>query len=199
MKYKLLAMNKFYKDIDFPKNKEIYGVYHSSDWSPIPGYNNKVFMVVFNLDHRLFSPVDFLDAAEYARGCVQSLNGVPKNKRDKTPIFGQLTYFKSKVLVHPTGNKYIQVFALTNEKKNKAFFRLGDAVDVVPSMKERKNPTTETAEEYVNKVEKILAQPPKKRGRPKKTDEQKVADSKRKEMVQQMKKRGRPPKNKKEG
>ena len=109
------------------------------------------------------------------------------------------SYFKSKVLVHPTGNKYIQVFALTNEKKNKAFFRLGDAVDVVPSMKERKNPTTETAEEYVNKVEKILSQPPKKRGRPKKTDEQKVADSKRKEMVQQMKKRGRPAKNKKEG
>ena len=198
MKYKLLAMNKFYRELDFPKNREIYGIYHSSDWSPIPGYNNKVFMVVFNLDHRLFSPVDYLDTTEYARGCVQALNALPKNKRDKSPMFGQLTYFKSKVLTHPTGNKYIQVFALTTDKKNKAFFRLGDAVEVVPSMKERKNPTTETPDQYVNRVEKILAEPPKKRGRPKKTDEQKAADAKNKERVSEMKKRGRPAKAKKE-
>ena len=198
MKYKVITMNKFYKDVEFPKNREIYGIYHSSDWSPIPGYNNKVFMIVFNLDYKLFSPVDYLDAQEYAKGCVQALNGVQKTKRDKTPIFGQLTYFKSKVLTHKSGNKYIQVFALTNEKKNKSLFRMGDAIDVVPSMKERKNPTTETVDEYINKVEKILAEPPKKRGRPKKTDEQKALDAKNKQMVSDMKKRGRPAKTKKE-
>ena len=198
MKYKLLAMNKFYREFDFPKNKEIYGIYHSSDWSPIPGYNSKVFMVVFNLDHRLYSPVDYLDTVEYAKGCVQALNALPKNKRDKSPMFGQLTYFNSRVIIHKSGNKYIQVMALTTDKKNKAFFRLGDAVEVVPSMKERKNPTTETPDQYVNRVEKILAEPPKKRGRPKKTDEQKAADAKNKERVSEMKKRGRPAKTKKE-
>jgi len=198
LKYKLLAMNKFYRGLDFPKNREIYGIYHSSDWSPIPGYNNKVFMIVFNLDYKLFSPVDYLDSAEYAKGCVQSLNALPKNKRDKSPMFGQLTYFKSKVLTHPTGNKYIQVFALTTDKKNKAFFRMGDAVEVVPSLKERKNPTTETPDQYVNRVEKILAEPPKKRGRPKKTDEQKAADEKIKKMVKEKKQQGRPAKTKKE-
>lgn len=218
MKYKMLAMNKFYRHIEFPKNKEIYGIYHSSDWSPIPGYNNKVFMVVFNLDYKLYSPVDFLDYQEYAKGCVQALNGLPKNKRDKSPMFGQLTYFKSKVLTHATGNKYIQVFALTNEKKNKSFFRLGDAIDVVPSLKERKNPTTETVDEYIDKKAQAELQAPKKRGRPKKTDEQKAADIKRKENIKAMKnrklnevaaswkthadkekrKRGRPAKNKKE-
>ena len=198
MKYKLLAMNKFYREFDFPKNKEIYGIYHSSDWSPIPGYNSKVFMVVFNLDHRLYSPVDYLDTVEYAKGCVQALNALPKNKRDKSPMFGQLTYFNSRVIIHKSGNKYIQVMALTTDKKNKAFFRLGDAVEVVPSMKERKNPTTETPDEYVNRVEKILAEPPKKRGRPKKTDEQKAVDAKNKERVSEMKKRGRPAKTKKE-
>ena len=198
MKYKLLAMNKFYREFDFPKNKEIYGIYHSSDWSPIPGYNSKVFMVVFNLDHRLYSPVDYLDTVEYAKGCVQALNALPKNKRDKSPMFGQLTYFNSRVIIHKSGNKYIQVMALTTDKKNKAFFRMGDAVEVVPSMKERKNPTTETPDQYVNRVEKILAEPPKKRGRPKKTDEQKAVDAKNKERVSEMKKRGRPAKNKKE-
>ena len=198
MKYKLLAMNKFYREFDFPKNKEIYGIYHSSDWSPIPGYNSKVFMVVFNLDHRLYNPVDYLDTVEYAKGCVQALNALPKNKRDKSPMFGQLTYFNSRVIIHKSGNKYIQVMALTTDKKNKAFFRLGDAVEVVPSMKERKNPTTETPDEYVNRVEKILAEPPKKRGRPKKTDEQKAVDAKNKERVSEMKKRGRPAKTKKE-
>lgn len=198
MKYKLLTMNKFYRELDFPKNREIYGIYHSSDWSPIPGYNNKVFMVVFNLDFRLFSPVDYLDYQEYAKGCVQALNGIPKNKRDKSPMFGQLTYYKSCVITHKTGNKYIQVYALTTDKKNKSFFRFGDAVEVVPSLKERKNPTTETVDQYMDKKAQAEMQEPKKRGRPKKTDEQKAADAKRKENIKQMKKRGRPAKNKKE-
>lgn len=204
MKYKVLTMNNFYKDIAFP-SRDIYGIYHSSDWSPIPGYNNKVFMIVFNLDYRLYSPVDYLDCHEYAKGCIHSLNNVPKNKRDKSPIFGQLTYFKSRVLTHKTGNKYIQVFALTNEKKNKAIFRLGDAVEAVPSVKEYKErraaikeAAKESGDDYINKVEKILDAAPKKRGRPKKTDEQKAVDAKKKQMIKDMKKRGRPAKTKKE-
>ena len=92
-------------EFDFPKNKEIYGIYHSSDWSPIPGYNSKVFMVVFNLDHRLYSPVDYLDTVEYAKGCVQALNALPKNKRDKSPMFGQLTYFNSRVIKEAWASK----------------------------------------------------------------------------------------------
>lgn len=197
MKYKVITMNNFYKDLDFPKNREVFGIYHSSDWSPIPGYNNKVFMVVFNLDYRLFSPVDYLDFQEYAKGCVLSLNNTTKSKRDKTPIFGQLTYYKSKILTHKTGNKYIQVFALTNEKKNKKFFRMGDAIEVVPSADRRDTPTV-SVEEYVQKAAEKAAEPPKKRGRPKKTEEQKQKDAKTKERVSQMKKQGRPAKNKKE-
>lgn len=200
MKYKVLTMNSFYKDIAFP-TRDIFGVYPSSDYSPIPGLNHKVFMMIFNLDHRLFSYMDHMDEESYVKDCIESLNKVPKSKRDKTPIFGQLTYFKHKTIVHKSGNKYIQVFALTNENKNKVLFRIGDQIDTVPSVKQRRAEQRELemaegGDAYVNKVEKILDAAPKKRGRPAKSPEQKALEAKKKEDTTP-KKRGRPAKNKK--
>lgn len=201
MKYKILAMNNFYRDIRFP-TREIYGAYHSSDFSPIPGYNHKVFMISFNLDYRLFTPMDYLDVEHYAKSCIDSLNQTPKNKRDKTPILGNLTYYQSKSLTHKSGNKYIQVMALTDEKKNKFIFRIGDEVEQLPSLKERKakialDEEIDNDSEYVKKVEKVLSAEPKKRGRPPKSEAQKLAEQKSKEAKKTTGKRGRPPKNKK--
>jgi hypothetical protein len=198
MKFKIITMNNFYKDLKFP-SREIYGSYLSSDFSPIPGYNHKVFMIAFNLDYRLYSPIDFLDVENYARDCVESLNNTPKNKRDKTPILGNLTFQSAKLLTHKSGNKYIQVRALSDEKKNKMLFRLGDELEQVPSLKERKERIALEGEadsdnEYVQKVEKVLSQTPKKRGRPPKENK---AVAKVKTDNKTPKKRGRPPKNKK--
>lgn len=197
MKYKIITMNKFYRDLKFP-SRDIYGSYLSSDFSPIPGYNHKVFMIAFNLDARYYSAIDYLDIENYARDCIESLNNTPKNKRDKTPILGNLTYYSAKLLTHKTGNKYIQVRALSDEKKNKMLFRLGDEVEQVPSLKERKekialeNEEAEGDNEYVKKVEKVLSAAPKKRGRPPKANKP-VAKVENKTP----KKRGRPAKVKK--
>ena len=200
MKYKIITMNKFYRDLKFPA-RQIYGSYLSSDFSPIAGYNHKVFMIAFNLDARYYSAMDYLDVENYARDCIESLNKTPKNKRDKTPILGNLTFYSAKLLTHKSGNKYIQVRALSHEKKNKMQFRLGDEVEQVPSLKERKEKIAlEEAEgdnEYVKKVEKVLSETPKKRGRPAKTEAQKLADQKKKEMKKTNGKRGRPAKVKK--
>ena len=121
MKYKIITMNKFYRDIKFPV-REIYGSYLSSDFSPIPGYNTKVFMIAFNLDYRMYSAMEYLDVEHYAKCCIDSLNETPKNKRDKTPILGKLTFYSARILTHKSGNKYIQVRALSDEKKNKMLF-----------------------------------------------------------------------------
>lgn len=213
MKYKIITMNKFYRDLKFP-TREIYGSYLSSDFSPIPGYNHKVFMIAFNLDARYYSAIDYLDIENYARDCIESLNKTPKNKRDKTPILGNLTFYSAKLLTHKTGNKYIQVRALSDEKKNKMLFRLGDEVEQVPSLKERKEKIALENEEnnqesgdnkYMNKLEKLLSKAtdtvlpaePKKRGRPRKTEAQKLAEQKKKEMKKTNGKRGRPAKVKK--
>lgn len=197
MKYKIITMNKFYRDLKFP-TREIYGSYLSSDFSPIPGYNHKVFMIAFNLDARYYSAMDYLDIENYARDCIESLNNTPKNKRDKTPILGNLTYYSAKLLTHKSGNKYIQVRALSDEKKNKMLFRLGDEVEQIPSLKERKekialeNEEADGDNEYVKKVEKVLSAAPKKRGRPPKANKP-VAKVENKTP----KKRGRPAKVKK--
>lgn len=197
MKYKIITMNKFYRDLKFP-TREIYGSYLSSDFSPIPGYNHKVFMIAFNLDARYYSAMDYLDIENYARDCIESLNKTPKNKRDKTPILGNLTYYSAKLLTHKSGNKYIQVRALSDEKKNKMLFRLGDEVEQIPSLKERKekialeNEEADGDNEYVKKVEKVLSAAPKKRGRPPKANKP-VAKVENKTP----KKRGRPAKVKK--
>jgi hypothetical protein len=200
MKFKIITMNNFYKDLKFP-SREIYGSYLSSDFSPIPGYNHKVFMIAFNLDYRLYSPIDFLDIENYARDCIESLNNTPKNKRDKTPLLGNLTFYSARVFTHKSGNKYIQVRALSDEKKNKMLFRLGDEVEQVPSLKERKEEKKRELEEanesgdekYMAKVEKLLTEAPKKRGRPPKAATKTVAKVENKTP----KKRGRPSKNKK--
>lgn len=197
MKYKIITMNKFYQNLKFP-TRDIYGSYLSSDFSPIPGYNHKVFMIAFNLDARYYSAIDYLDIENYARDCIESLNNTPKNKRDKTPILGNLTYYSAKLLTHKSGNKYIQVRALSDEKKNKMLFRLGDEVEQIPSLKERKekialeNEETDGDNEYVKKVEKVLSAAPKKRGRPPKANKP-VAKVENKTP----KKRGRPAKVKK--
>ena len=197
MKYKIITMNKFYRDLKFPA-REIYGSYLSSDFSPIAGYNHKVFMIAFNLDARYYSAMDYLDVENYARDCIESLNKTPKNKRDKTPILGNLTFYSAKLLTHKSGNKYIQVRALSDEKKNKMLFRLGDEVEQVPSLKERKekialeNEEADGDNEYVKKVEKVLSAAPKKRGRPPKANKP-VAKVENKTP----KKRGRPAKVKK--
>ena len=197
MKYKIITMNKFYQNLKFP-TRDIYGSYLSSDFSPIPGYNHKVFMIAFNLDARYYSAIDYLDVENYARDCIESLNKTPKNKRDKTPILGNLTFYSAKLLTHKTGNKYIQVRALSDEKKNKMLFRLGDEVEQVPSLKERKekialeNEEADGDNEYVKKVEKVLSAAPKKRGRPPKANKP-VAKVENKTP----KKRGRPAKVKK--
>lgn len=200
MKYKIITMNKFYRDLKFP-TRDIYGCYLTSDYSPIPGYNHKVFMIAFNLDYRMFSPMDFLDIEHYVKNCIDSLNNTPKSKKDKTPILGNLTYYSAKVITHKTGNKYIQVRALSDEKKNKMLFRLGDELEQVPSLKERKAEKKREAEEnsdneYVQKVEKVLSDTPKRRGRPPKSEAQKLADQKKKDAKKTTGKRGRPPKNK---
>lgn len=197
MKFKIITMNKFYRDIKFP-TRDIYGSYLSSDFSPIPGYNHKVFMIAFNLDARLYSAMEYLDIENYARSCIDSLNKTPKNKRDTSPVLGNLTFYSAKILTHYTGYKYIQVRALSDEKKNKMLFRIGDELEQVPSLKERKakialeESETDGDNEYVKKVEKVLSATPKKRGRPPKADKP-VAKVENKTP----KKRGRPPKNKK--
>ena len=201
MKYKIVTMNNFYRDLKFP-TRDIYGCYLTSDYSEIPGYNNKVFMIAFNLDYRMFSPMDYLDVEHYVRNCIDSLNSTPKSKKDKSPILGNLTYQNAKVIMHKSGNKYIQVRALCDEKKNKMLFRIGDEVEQLPSLKERKAEKKREAEEnseneYVQKVEKVLSETPKKRGRPAKTEAQKLADQKKKEAKKTTGKRGRPPKAKK--
>ena len=211
MKFKIITMNKFYSDLKFPA-REIYGSYLSSDFSPIAGYNHRVFMIAFNLDYRLYSPIDSLDVENYARDCIESLNKTPKNKRDKTPLLGNLTFYSARVFTHKSGNKYIQVRALSDEKKNKMLFRLGDEVEQVPSLKERKEKIALEQEnkysednKYMNKLEGILSKAtdsvlptePKKRGRPRKTEAQKLADQKKKEAKKTNGKRGRPPKAKK--
>jgi hypothetical protein len=202
MKFKIVPMNKFYKDIKFP-TREIYGSYLSSDYSPIPGYNTRVFMIAFNLDYRLYSPIEYLDIENYARSCIDFLNKTPKTKRDKSPIMGNLMFHSAKVLTHFTGNKYIQVRALSDEKKNKVIFRIGDEVEQVPSLKERKEDkkreleeAIESGDDYVKKVEKVLSAAPKKRGRPPKSEEQKALELKNKQNKVPGR-RGRPPKNKK--
>ena len=91
------------------------------------------------------------------------------------------------------GKRYIQVHALTNEQKNKMFFRFGDQVaSSVPAKPVKEMVETDTdATKYVAKVEKILSEPPKKRGRPPKNSKPAKVENKT------PKKRGRPPKNKK--
>lgn len=201
MKFKLISMNNFYRDIKFP-TREIYGSYLSSDYSPIPGYNTRVFMIAFNLDYKLYSPMEYLDVENYARQCIDSLNTTPKNRRDKTPVLGKLIFHSARVFTHSTGNKYIQVRALSDEKKNKMIFRIGDEVESVPSLKERKEKIAIEEEEnanneYVRKVEKVLTDTPKKRGRPPKSEAQKLEDQKKKQSQTTSgapKKRGRPKK-----
>jgi hypothetical protein len=187
-------MNEFYKEWEFPSRK-IYGLYPSSDFSPIPGYGRKVFMVLFNLDYDLYTANDSYQKIEdYVQSCIESLNKIPKNRKDKSPIFGSLSLYQTKVLARK-GKKYIQVHALTNEQKNKMFFRFGDQVaSSVPTKPIKETTDTDTdATKYVMKVEKILSEPPKKRGRPPKAATKTVAKVENKTP----KKRGRPPKNKK--
>lgn len=200
MKYKVLTMNEFYKNWEFP-NRQIFGLYPSSDFSPIPDYGNKVFMIIFNLDydHYLIDSAP-LPVSDYAQSCVQSLNKVPKSKRDSSPIFGNLTFYRSKLL-EKQGKKYIQVHALTNEQKNKFMFRFGEQVaSSIPPVPVKKPSEVDDGGRYIAKLEKILTSvvdnvlpaTPKKRGRPPKANKP-VAKVENKTP----KKRGRPPKNKK--
>ena len=119
-------------DVDnVPKDKVLYGIYHSSNFWNIRGFASSRWMTVFNVsvDYNKYMTEHRLDLEEIAELCLFEMSKVPERKkftkRLRKPPFGVLELYR----VYPKEDKegsYLQIMAITNAKRSKYLWCFGD-------------------------------------------------------------------------
>ena len=110
------------------KNK--LGIYHGSFFSTVKGYGKYAWVILAEirvLDQDITLTEENLK--EVAEGCIEFLNQPPvmkrKTKKKRLPPYGTLGHLKSLIKHDESGNKKIQIFLTTDQRKNKYFWGSG--------------------------------------------------------------------------
>ena len=127
---------------NIPKDKVLYGSYHSSNFWNVKGYASSRWMAVFNIsvDYEKYIKEHELSLVEIAELCLADMSKIPERKkftkRLRRPPFGNLELYR----VYPKKDEegsYLQVMAITNLKRSKHLWRFGDECEVVRTKKRR--------------------------------------------------------------